>query len=149
MAIISLHTRLFTLLTEANAVRRMCADHKSVMDVSSVSANVVVGLAQRLQTSLANVVAPAEGDATLVEYAAAQFADKPEWVPLDQQIVGIKYLLEQVIVACRACVPVDGSNRILKDTWNVDGSVSVLALTPTDTADLRSALDAIMSAIPE
>lgn len=149
MALISLHTRLFTLLTEANAVRQMCADHKSMMSVYSVSANVVVGLAQRLQTSLANVIAPAEGDTALVEYAGAQFADKPEWVPLDQQIAGIKYLLEQAIVACRATVPTDQNGVILKDTWNQDGSVSVLTLSVNATASLRSALDAITSAIPE
>jgi hypothetical protein len=149
MALVSLHTRLFTLLTEANAVRQMCAEHKSLMDAGSVSANVVVGLAQRLQASLANIVAPAEGDEALVEYAAAQFADRPEWVPLDQQIAGIKYLLQQVIVACKGCVPVDGSGRILKDTWNADGSVSVLAATSTDTADLRTALGAVLAAIPE
>lgn len=149
MPLISLHTRLFTLLGEANAVRQMCADHRTAMAAGSVSANVVVGLSQRLHASLANVVAPAEGDAELVTYAAAQFADEPSWVPLDQQIAGIKYLLQHAVLACKACVPTDAQGRILKDTWNADGSVSVLAVTSTDTADLRSALASVLAAIPE
>lgn len=147
MPLVTLHTRLFTLLQEANFVRQVCLEHSAMMAANSVSANVVVGLAQRFQATLANVITPSEADAELVAYAAEQFAGH-NWTPLDQQIQGIKFLLTQIVIACKAIVPVDVQGRILKDTWNADGSVSVLSLPPTQTADLRNALDAVVAAIP-
>jgi hypothetical protein len=149
MPFVTLHTRLFSLLNEANFVRQTCAEHIAQMASGNVSANVVVGLAQRFQVSLANVVAPLDGDADLVTYADEQFAGVPGWVPLNLQIPGITALVSAVISECRACVPMDGAGRILKDTWNEDGSVSVLALTPAETADLRAAMQAVANAIPE
>ena len=149
MPLVTLHTRLFTLLNEANFVRQYASEGSAAMAAGPVSANAVVALAQRLQATLANVVTPLADDEGLVGYAAAQFSDNPNWVPLNLQIAGITSLVEAVISACKDCVPVDGDGYILKDVWNPDGSVSVRQLSTSDTADLRAALNTLASAIPE
>ena len=148
MGLVSLHTRLTSLLTAARHIRGACADLSALSASAPVSANVIVELAQNVAGVLSDVVADAEGDAELVTYAAGQFAGQ-EWTPLDQQIAGVKALLTAVVAACRATVPMDGSNRLLKDTWNTDGTVSVRRMTSAETASLRAVLDAVTAAIPE
>lgn len=148
MGLVSLHTRLTALLAEAQDVRRTAVDAEATLGAGAVSVNAVVGLAQRFASVLANTVADAEGDTALKDYAAAQFAGQP-WVPLDQQVAGVKALLQAAIAACIAAVPKTAENVILKDTLNNDGTVSVATLSTVQTANVRAAMTAIRSAIPE
>jgi hypothetical protein len=150
MALLTLQTRWDSLRQERAYMRQACADASAAMAAGPVSANAVVNLAQRMRAGLANVVTPLVGDTHVSAYADAQLVGTP-WTPgaLPTLLAGLTMLAESVIAQCRACVPRDGSDRILKDTWNSDGSVSVLQLTTQDTAALRTALDTLVAAIPE
>ena len=144
--LVTLHTRLTTVLQEARVMRQMCAELIADMRENPVSANVVVGLAQRLEASISSVIVPAQNHTGLPAYAAVQFGD-PNF-GLEFRLAGIKLLLEAVIVRCRQAIPThDGF--ILKELWNADGSVSVRRLLPVETADLRTALQGVLNNIPE
>lgn len=149
------HTSLFNLFRERSAIKQYASDASAAMAAGPVSANAVVGMAQQFHASLANVVSPITSDATRLDavsdYADTQFVGAAEWSPglLKTLLAALVPLCQNCIAECRACIPRDGSNRILKDTWAADGSVSVLQLQPADTVALRTALDALVAAIPE
>lgn len=147
MPLITLHTRLIGLLAEARYLRQASYEAITAMESGAVSANAVVGLTQRFQATIANVITPVENDTDLVAYAAEQFSGQ-NWIPLDQQIAGVKLLINAVIVAARATIPIQ-DGYLLKDIWNEDGSVSVRQLQIEDTANLRTALTNLSNAIPE
>lgn len=144
--LVTLHTRLTTVLQEASAVRQMCAEAIADMQSNAVSANAIVGLAQRFEASISSVVVPAQAHVGLPAYAAAQFGDAN--FGLDVRLAGIKLLLEAVIGQCRQAIPMH-EGFILKELWNADGSVTVRRLLPTETVGLRTALQAVVSNIPE
>lgn len=154
-ALFTNHTRLFSLFQERSAIKQYASDAAAAMAAGPVSANAVVGMAQRFAASLANVVSPIASDATLLDavsdYADTQFTGVAGWSAglLKTLLAALVPLCQACIAECRACIPRDGSDRILKDTWAADGSVSVLQLQPADTVALRTALDALVAAIPE
>lgn len=144
--LVTLHTRLMNVLQEARAIKQFCSEAIAAMQNGPVSANAVVGLGQRLEASMSGVLTPAMQHAGLADYANLQFGD-PNF-GLDQRMAGMAYLLGQAIAAARATIPTSGG-YLLKDTWNVDGSVSVRQLQPSDTVALRAALQMIYDNIPE
>lgn len=146
MPLLTLHTRLADLLAEAQFMRQTCAVAVQAL-ASDVAAAFVVNLAQTVQVSINNV-AGKESDTDLVAYAAEQFAGQ-DWIPLDQQIVGVRALLTVVVVACIATATADSDGYIQTQKWNADGSVTARVLSTTDTASLKAALGTVMSAIPE
>lgn len=146
MPLVTLQTRLADVLREAQSIKLICQQSIAAMAAGSVSANAVVGLGQRINAAIVNVLTPAQAHTGLADYAAGQFGD-PQF-GLDQRMSGLRSLLDAAITAARATIPTSGG-KLLKDTWNADGSVSVLALSPSDTAALRTSLQAIVDAIPE
>lgn len=146
MPLVTFQTRLSELLREAQAVKAMCQQSITAMAAGNVSANAVVGLGQRLNASIVNVLTPAQAHTGLAAYAAQQFGDAN--FGLDQRMSGLRTLISNAITAARATIPTSGG-YLLKDTWNSDGSVTVRVLTPAQTAPLRAALQAIVDAIPE
>jgi len=144
--LVTLHTRLTTVLQEARAVRQMCVEAVADMSANPVSANAIVGLAQRFEASISGVIVPAQSHVGLPAYAATQFGD-PNF-GLDVRLAGIKLLLEAVIAQCRQAIPMH-EGFILKELWNADGSVTVRRLLPAETANLRASLQAVPNNIPE
>lgn len=146
MPLVTNQTRLAEVLREAQFVKSMCQQAIAAMAAGNVSANAVVDLGKRINATIVNVLVPAQSHTGLAAYAAAQFNDPA--FGLDARMSSLKTLMESAITAARATIPTSGG-KLLKDTWNADGSVSVLALTPANTAALRTALQAIVKAIPE
>lgn len=146
MPLVTNQTRLAEVLREAQAVKSMCQQSIAAMAAGAVSANAVVGLGQRLNAAIVGVLTPAQSHVGLAAYAASQFNDPA--FRLDARLSGMKSLIQAAITAARATIPTSGG-KLLKDTWNADGSVSVLTLSPSDTASMRTALQAIVDAIPE
>ena len=145
MPLKTLHTRLFDLLNEARFVRQAALQTSEQMAAGPISANAVVGLAQRLQASVANVILPEESAQDLADYADLQFGTQ---FHLLQQLAGAKALIAAVIAECRNAIP-SHEGYILKDLWNQDGSVSVRQLTSQDTVAIRAALQNLAASIPE
>lgn len=143
----TLHTRLMNLLNEARFVRQKAGEYAERLQAGNVSANAVVGLAQRFHACITNVVEPEEGKEDIDAYAAVQFAD-PEF-GLQTRLTGIKALVQAVIDEAITCVPTDSDGYLLYHSWAGGGAVSVRQLTPQDTASLVSALVALRNAIPE
>jgi hypothetical protein len=148
MPTISLHTRLTAVLLEATSARSRATDFIGTAAANSISANAVVELAQDFAAALARI-APYEGDESLADYADAQFPEFGEGFQLLERIAGLKVLVQGVIAQCRASVPRDGNDYVLKDVWAADGTVSVRALSPAQTAGVRAALQAVLDNIPE
>lgn len=146
MPLVTLHTRLTTLLQETRVIKQYCSEAVAAMEASPQSANAIVGLGQRLEACISGVLTPSQSHVGLAEYAALQFND-PQF-NLDQRMAGMKHLIEAAIAAARATIPTH-SGYLLKDRWNADGSVSVRQLQPSDLVGLRAALIAIRDAIPE
>ena len=144
--LVTLHTRLTTVLQEARLVRQMCAEAVADMAANPGSADAIVGLAQRLEATISGVVVPAQSHIGLADYAALQFSD-PNF-GLDFRLAGIKALLQAVIAQCRAAIPThDGF--LLKDMLNENGSVTVRRLLPAETLALRTVLQEVVNQIPE
>jgi hypothetical protein len=147
MPLVTLHTRLTTLLHEARAIKQYCAEATEAMAAGPVSANAVVSLGQRLAASIADIIEPSQQHAGLADYAALQFGD-PSF-GLNARMAGLRALLVNAITAARATIPTTAEGYLLKDTWNDDGSVTVRVLAPSATGQLRAALQMVAANIPE
>ncbi len=155
MALVTISTRWNNLRQERAAFKQWASELSAALAAGPRSANDVVGFCQRLNAGLTNHVAPVLASPAVTDavsdYADADLVAEAGWTPglLKVLLPLLVAKAGDVIAECRACIPRDASDLILKDTWNEDGSVTVLQVQPADTADLRTALDALVAAIPE
>lgn len=147
MPLVTLQTRLEEVNREASFLRQTFRDAIASMAANPQSANAIVGLGQRLQASISNVLLPAVNHDGLEAYASVQF-NNPMFA-LNTRLLGAKSLLEGIIGELLKLIPRTPEGYILKDIWNSDGSVTVRQIQANETVALRQAMQAFVDAIPE
>ena len=145
MALIALQARLDSVIAARDLALRCCTTYVPGLAGGNNSANAITDLVRQLQAAYDAATAYA-ADADLQTYCRTQLVT-PSFDIL-AIIAGLQGLVTAAIAAAKATIPTDGSGYLLKDQWAADGTLTVRALTPGQTAALVTALQAIQTAIP-
>ena len=147
MPLVTMHTRLMTVLTEAQLMRRYAQDLATQLSAGPVSANVVLNFITKVGSVIAEVIHPARWHEGLEAFAVLQFND-PEF-GLNARLDGMRTPLDAALATAIAIMPKSEGGYLAKDLLSPTGELTVRTLTPEQTAGLVSILQTIVTAIPE
>jgi hypothetical protein len=116
----------------------------AALQAGDVSANFVKAIIERTKSAL-DEWASKKATPGLAAYARDQRSD------VGYDIVAEFVVMENAVKAVRdaaiAIMPTDGSGRLSYEIMNAAGEVSTVRLSPTETSDLQTAVQALLDAI--
>jgi hypothetical protein len=133
------------VISEAKVLKQQSQTAIRAMAAGPVSANAVLQLCQRLNSSVVNVLTPATGNAALLASLASDLglADSAAAAAAINSVITAANAAIAMVVAS---FPTSGG-YILKDQLNADGSVTVRQFSSAQTANLRTALQSIVDSV--
>ncbi len=138
LPLLSKSAEISTLIADARNARNMASNGISATNAGPVSANAILDLCQRLNTTKVNVLVPALTSPGLMVALAQELrlADAAAATAAVQSLIdAITNTIDWVVTN----FPASGG-YLQKDTLNADGSVSVRQFTTVQTAGLRTQL---------